>query len=208
MEIEEKKLKALESAGKLLLKYGVKSMTMDDIARELGISKKTLYLYVEDKNDLIKQIVDLDMKMDHQLICSIIDKNLNAIDESFEIFKTIVQNVGDVPPNILYDLKKYHPDAYALHREFMWTFSRKCVEDNLIKGIKEGFYRQDMNTSIVSTNYILMVINIFENSDYFGKDVHPIEIYKEIFKYHISALASNKGRKYLAEKYSSMNFNE
>jgi TetR/AcrR family transcriptional regulator, cholesterol catabolism regulator len=208
VEMDEKKLRILEDTGKLILKYGVKSMTMDDIARELGMSKKTLYLYCADKNDLIKQVIQLDMKVDHQRICSIIDKNLNAIDESFEIFKTIVQNVGDVPPNILYDLKKYHPEAYTMHREFMWKFSRKCIEENLIKGINEGYYRQDMNPELISTNYILMVMNIFENSDAFGKDVHPIEIYKEIFKYHVNAIASNKGRKYLSEKYSSMNFNQ
>ncbi len=208
MELDIKKQKVLEGAGKLILKYGVKSMTMDDIAREMGISKKTLYQYVEDKNDLIKQIIQLDMELDHEKICSIIDLHLNAIDENFEIFKSIVQNVGDVPPNILYDLKKYHPEAYAMHREFMWTFSRKCIEENLIKGIQEGYYRQDINTAVLSTNYILMVMNIFENSDAFGKDVHPIEIYKEVFKYHISAIASNKGRKYLSDNYASMNFNQ
>ncbi len=208
MHIEAKKLKVLEGAGKLILKYGIKSMTMDDIARELGISKKTLYQYVEDKNDLIKQIIQLDMQMDHADICSIVARKLNAIDESFEIFKSIVQNVGDVPPNILYDLKKYHPEAYNLHREFMWTFSRKCIEDNLVKGIEEGYYRQDINSAVISTNYILMVMNIFENSEAFGKDVHPIDIYKEIFKYHVNAIASNKGRKYLSEKYASMNFNQ
>jgi TetR/AcrR family transcriptional regulator, cholesterol catabolism regulator len=153
VEIDEKKHRILEDTGKLILKYGVKSMTMDDIARELGMSKKTLYLYFNDKNDLIKQVIQLDMKVDHQRILAIVDMNLNAIDESFEIFKTIVQNVGDVPPNILYDLKKYHPDAYLMHREFMWKFSRKCVEENLIKGISEGYYRQDINTPVISTNY-------------------------------------------------------
>ena len=208
MEIEEKKLKVLEAAGKLILKYGIKSMTMDDIARELGMSKKTLYQHVEDKNDLIKQIIQLDMEMDHNKICSIIDQNLNAIDESFEIFKSIVQNIADVRPNILYDLKKYHPEAYILHKEFMWTFSRKCVEQNLVKGIKEGYYRLDINTSVISTNYILMVMNIFENSEAFGKGMQPVKIYQEIFKYHVHAIASNKGRKYLSDNYASMNFNQ
>lgn len=208
MKIEEKKLKVLESAGKLILKYGVKSMTMDDIARELGMSKKTLYQYVEDKNDLIKQIIQIDMQMDHDQICAIVDKKLNAIDESFEIFKSIVQNIGDVPPNILYDLKKYHPEAYSLHQNFMWTFSKKCVEENLGKGVLEGYYRQDINTSVISTNYILMVMNIFENSEAFGKNMLPVKIYREIFLYHVHAIASNKGRKYLADNYASMNFSQ
>ena len=208
MKIEEKKLKVLEAASKLILKYGVKSMTMDDIARELGMSKKTLYQYVEDKNDLIKQIIQIDMQMDHDQICAIVDKKLNAIDESFEIFKRIVQNIGDVPPNILYDLKKYHPEAYSIHKNFMWTFSKKCVEENLVKGVEEGYYRQDINTSVISTNYILMVLNIFENSEAFGKDMHPVKIYREIFLYHIHAIAGNKGRKYLSDNYSSMNFNQ
>lgn len=204
---EDKKLKVLESASKLILRYGIKSMTMDDIARELGISKKTLYQYVEDKNDLIKQVMQLDMEMDHHNISAIISKGLNAIDESLEIFKSIVQTIADVPPNILYDLKKYHPEAYKLQQEFMWTFSRKCVEENLTKGIREGYYRQDINTKVISTNYILMVTNIFEKSEAFGKDMHPVHIYKEIFHYHIHAIASNKGRKYLSDNYASMNFN-
>lgn len=206
--IDEKKLRILEGAGKLILKYGVKSMTMDDIARELGISKKTLYQHCVDKNDLIKQIIELDMQMDCASMDSIFQKNLNAIDESFEVFKSIVQSIGDVPPNILYDLKKYHPEAYEMHREFMWTYSRKCVADNIKKGINEGYYLQYINTEVISTTYMLMVLNIFENSDAFGSNVHPIEIYKEVFKYHINGIASNKGRQYLTEKYSTMNFNQ
>lgn len=206
--MDEKKVRILEGAGKLILKYGIKSMTMDDIARELGISKKTIYQYVSDKNDLIKQVIELDMQMDHESICNIMLRKLNAIDESFEIFKNIVQHIGDVSPNILYELKKYHPDAYNMHRDFMWTFSKKCVEENMKKGVEEGLYRHDLNTHLIATNYILMMMNIFENSDAYGKNVHPIEIYKELFQYHINAIASNKGRKYLTDKYSSMNFNE
>jgi hypothetical protein len=90
----------------------------------------------------------------------------------------------------------------------MWTFSKQCIEDNLKKGILEGYYRQDINSTIISTNYILMVNNIFESSEAFGKDVHPIKIYEEIFLYHMHAIASNKGRKYLSDKYESMNFNQ
>lgn len=206
--MDEKKVRILEGAGKLILKYGIKSMTMDDIARELGISKKTIYQYVSDKNDLIKQVIELDMQMDHESICNIMLRKLNAIDESFEIFKNIVQHIGDVSPNILYELKKYHPDAYNMHRDFMWTFSKKCVEENMKKGVEKGLYRHDLNTHLIATNYILMMMNIFENSDAYGKNVHPIEIYKELFQYHINAIASNKGRKYLTDKYSSMNFNE
>ena len=205
MEIEEKKLKILEGAGKLILKYGVKSMTMDDISRELGISKKTLYQYVEDKNDLIKQIMQMDVEVDHGKICHIIERNLNAIEESFEIFKSILENMGDVPPNILYDLKKYHPEAYALHKDFMWAFSKNCLEENLSKGIKEGYYREDLNITVVAIGFILMMINVCENPEPW-KGLHPVDVYKEIFQYHIHAVASNKGKKYLTEKYSSMNF--
>lgn len=208
MQIDEKARKILEGAGKLILKYGIKSMTMDDIARELGVSKKTIYLYVKDKNDLIKQVIELDMQMDHESICEIQSRNLNAIDESFEIFKNIVSHIGDVSPNILYDLKKYYPDAYNMHRDFMWTFSKNCVEQNLKKGIEEGLYRHEIKTDLIATNYILMIMNIFENSDAFGKNVHPIDIYAELFHYHISAIASNKGRKYLTDKYTSLNFND
>ena len=208
LELDEKKRRILEGSARLFLKFGIKSMTMDDIARELAISKKTLYQYVKDKNDLLIQIIQLTTNEDFSAICEVLSPNRNAIDENFDVFKSIVQRQGDVPPNILFDLKKYHPDAYALQREYLWNFARKCMFDNMTKGIEEGYYREDINTSIVTTNYILMMMNIFENSEAFGKDVPPIEIYKEIFKYHVNAIASSKGRKYLAENYSSMNFNQ
>ncbi len=207
MEVEENKQRLLETAYKLILKYGVKSMTMDDIARGLGISKKTLYQYALDKNDLVKQIIHADMQINYQKINSIIHLNLKAIDESFEIFKTIIQSVDHIPPNILYDLKKYHPEAYVVNREFMWTFARKCIDNNLTKGIEEGYYRPDIKIPVISSICILMVMNMFENANAYGKPITDIELFKELFNYHINALASEKGRKYLSDKFTPMNFN-
>ena len=143
----------------------------------------------------------MEMNIYNQKISAIVDLRLNAIEESFEMFKTTIQNVGDLLPNILYDLKKYHPEAYSMHRDFMWNFIREYINNNQIKGIKEGYYRQDINSSVISTTYILMLMNVFENSDAFGKDANSAVLYKVIFNYHVSAIASDKGRKYLSEKY-------
>lgn len=205
--MEEKKQKILETVRGLILKYGIKSMTMDDIARELGMSKKTLYQYFKDKNDLIMQVMQFDIYDHEQIITSLQKQKLNAIEESLEMFKQILADFSEIQPNILFDLKKYHPEAFNLYEEFKRTYMYQCIEANLQKGIKEGFYRKDIDTAVITINYIVMVSNLFENPESFGKNRGFLILYEQIFRYHINGIASNKGRQYLADNYASMNFN-
>lgn len=208
MSDEEKKYKILEAAQRLFIRYGIKSLTMDDLARELGISKKTLYLYCEDKNDLIRQVMEFEMGDHCSKIWDIQGKELNAIDENLEVLKQVMSDFSEMHPGVLYDLRRYHPEAYSKYENFKKDFMSRCVAQNIEKGIKEGFYRDDIRVDIIVTNYMYMISNIFESSEIFGKQHNFLTIYEELFKYHINGIATNKGRKYLAEKYISMNLNQ
>lgn len=206
MEIEVKKTKILEDADKIFSKYGIKSVTMDDLAREMGVSKKTIYQFFEDKDDLVKQVMTCGMESHKCEIKNVLEKNLNAIDESLEIFKLVMTDMKDISHNVMYDLKKYHPETYKIFEHFKNHEMIQVINSNLHKGIKEGYYREDIDLEIIGRAYSVMITTVFENADYFGTKYSTGDIYKQVFKYHISGIASKKGRKYLEENYSSMNF--
>jgi AcrR family transcriptional regulator len=189
--------------GKVLLLFmrnGIKSMTMDDISRELGISKKTLYKYVTDKNDLVMKLMEEGRKLDECFVKEVQAKGMNAIDENFEISRFFVERLNNVHPSIFYDLQKYHPkawDAFTKHRN---EFIVSSVENNLKHGIEEGLYRADLNIQIIRDIFISRINDIFENKYPSSKEYSFSEIYLESFRYHIRGVASEKGIQYLIEK--------
>ena len=96
----------------LYMKYGIKSITMDDVARELGISKKTLYQYVTDKDDLVGKFIDNEIAIRQEEICKCFRIGLNAVEELFEISLFMNKMMRDQNPATEYDLKKYYPQHF------------------------------------------------------------------------------------------------
>src|ERR1035437_2884162 len=96
----------------LYMKYGIKSVTMDDVARELGISKKTLYQYVNDKNELVQKVVEMELDDKAEGFSKMNCSGLNAIEELFEVHKMIRQMLKDYNPSTEYDLRKYYPELF------------------------------------------------------------------------------------------------
>ena len=107
--VEEKEKEIILAASEVFMRLGIKSVNMDDISRQLGISKKTLYKYVSDKNDLVKKVVQTLMDMEDEAILEIQSKNLNAIEENLEIMKYIVGMLNNLHPSVMFDMEKYHP---------------------------------------------------------------------------------------------------
>lgn len=196
---DEKFVQILSDAMEVFMKYGIKSVTMDDLARQLRISKKTLYKYFKDKNDLVLKGIELHHENE---VCSIDEccqKNLNAIDESFEISRVIVDQLRNIHPSVMYDLEKYHPEALGVIDEYKKTVVKDWVSDNMRRGIEEGLYREDLNIPILTALY-LQRMNDFFHIEAFPKESTLSEIYLETFRYHIRGLASEKGIEYLKQK--------
>jgi TetR/AcrR family transcriptional regulator, cholesterol catabolism regulator len=140
----------LSASRELFFKHGLKSITMDDIARHLGMSKKTIYQFFEDKNKLIVSLNKNEMTY-HQAHFDEISKNAkNAIDEIFQMMNHLHRIFSAMNPNLLYDMQKHHPEAWSQHL----TFKEKCVypkvEENLKRGIKEGLYRENLNIKLMT----------------------------------------------------------
>jgi AcrR family transcriptional regulator len=198
--MEEEVTALFEKVMELFMRNGIKSMTMDDIARELGISKKTLYKYVTDKNDLVMKLMDRGREMDECFVRDVQEQGMNAIDENFEISRFLVQRLNSVHPSIFYDLQKYHPKAWEAFSRHRNEFIGQSVQKNLERGMKEGLYRADLNVSIIRDIFLARINDILESKYPSLKEYSFSEVYLESFRYHIRGVASEKGIRYLIEK--------
>ena len=112
--MDKMRIELIEKISLLYQKYGIKSVTMDDVATELGISKKTLYQYFDDKAGLVKDIIHHYVNYQNKAFEEISDKNLNSIELIFEISKFVSKLLKEMNPSITFDLKKYYPEAWKL----------------------------------------------------------------------------------------------
>ncbi|WP_296381125.1 TetR/AcrR family transcriptional regulator [Winogradskyella sp.] len=194
------KEKITDKAGDMFLTFGFKSVTMDDIASEMGISKKTIYKYFDNKDQLVDETVAYVQKAIDTIIDGIVAKGYNAIEENFvikNIFKNMFKNAKSSP---MYQLKKYYPETFTklMDRE-VCTFS-ECVTQNLEKGIAEKLYRQNIDKDMVMKFYFILVFGIHE-SDLFDKKLSEVvktEI--KVLEYHTRAIATLYGHSILEQE--------
>lgn len=195
--MNDKKQELIEQAKAIYLKFGIKSVTMDEMARQLGVSKKTLYSFVKDKNEL----VELCVLSEHEgEICRIGEINQtfeNAIDEILAISKYVAGTLKKLHPSIFFDLAKYHPNALKIINNHKREFVRGCVIDNLQKGIEQGYYRSNIKIEILSTLYLALMDHIMLGDIFPDTEISLDAIYEEFFRYHLKGIASQKGLEYL-----------
>lgn len=190
----------MECVRDLFMRYGLRSVTMDDIARELGVSKKTLYVHFRDKKEMVGQILNQKINSHKEEISAILEKKHNAIEENFEIMHKVGYDLAMIQPTVFFDLKKYYPEAWKIYNDFKNNFIMEVARENLERGVKEGLYRDDINMEILAINYTNMMNMIFDLEIYPYKEYDFRTVYIEIFKYHIRGVASKKGLAYLEKR--------
>lgn len=200
METENREHHILAEAGKVFMRLGIRSVNMDDIAQHLRISKKTLYQYVKDKNELVLKAVRGITDHHRTCILGICAQGHNAIDESFEITRFVASQVGQIHPSVHFDLQKYHPEAWDLLQSTERADIYKCITENLRKGIAEGLYREDLDIDVIARIYVSRFDVTFDGQ-LFPADKYRFEdVIWELFRYHTRGIASDKGVKYLVKK--------
>ena len=198
----------LKKVKTLYRKYGIKSITMDDVSHELGISKKTLYQYVSDKHDLVNRIVDNEIINSERLLDEISKKQLNAIEELFEYNRHVILMLKDYNPSMDYDLKKYYPDTYAKIREVRSQLMYEKVLLNMKKGKAEGYYRSDLDEEIIARLHISRIENLFDAELFTVNESTSSKFFLEVFVYHIRGIANENGINFLEQKLKELNSKE
>ena len=186
--------KWLKQAQALFLKYGIKSMTMDDVARELGISKKTLYQFVENKDDLILKILKFHIEIEKKQCEEQFSQTNNAIEEIMMVIEMNAKELQQMKSNIVYDLQRYHRDAWGIVAEYQQGYMYNVVRRNLDRGIAEGLYRSEINVDImtkihIATSFVLFDETIFPSSEY-----SKVTVFKEYLLHYLHGIVSEKGK--------------
>lgn len=196
MKVNQKETELLISVTELFMRLGVKSQTMDDIARHLCISKKTLYLYVKDKNELVCNGTGVMIVVEQQTISEVVKKSKTAVDELIEITKCMSSKLGEIHPSVIFDLQKYHPDAWEVIEKHKKEFVHGVMLVNLKRGIKEGFYRKNLNPEVIAGIYVMMIDSIMNPENPMVKKMTIEHLLLEAVGYHLNGISNEKGLAY------------
>jgi len=198
--IEEK---IIQASHDLFMRYSIKSITMDDIARHLSISKKTIYQYFKDKNDLVLQVTSNHLKEEKLEIQSIKSTTTNAIETLIEESMWLRRNITDMNPSLLYDLKKYHHQAWELYLESKEMVYIRSLVETLVKGISEGYFRKDIDPEILAVLRVEQIQMSLENLIYPRSRFEFKDVQTQLFNHFLNGLVSEKGRKLLKKYYTN-----
>lgn len=191
------KTRIAEHSRDVFFQYGIRSVTMDDLARELGISKKTLYQHFKSKDELVGFSIHEHLEEHQQKCIEIFGVEKNAIEKLLEIAKVSQEMLRKLKPSTIYDLQKYHKKSWDLVEEHRSEFIPKIITGNIQQGIKEGLYRENVNATIISKLY-LTLMKTLTNSVEFPPNEYPLlDVYIEFTRYHIYGIASDEGIKFL-----------
>lgn len=198
----------VEKAWKLFHQYGIKSITMDDVAHELGISKKTLYELFSDKSELVEKVVDKGIENQQMRILNAKKDARNAIEEVFDVFKVYLQLVKERFPSFEYDLKKYYPETAAKLNKIKRKEVIENISSNINRGKNEGLYREDLNAEIISRFNFLIVDNLGRQELFTIDEIYSGEFSTQMFLYHLYGILNLKGIKYLNENLDQLKINQ
>lgn len=194
------KAKIIAGAGELFTRYGVRSISMDDIARQLSISKKTIYQYFKDKDQVVTRAVQAYMELEKTEYDEIFHSSHDAVEELTKICSCMRKDFHEMNPSLLFDLKKFHPAAWEVWLEFKNDHIKNSVVNNLKKGIEEGYFRKDIDPEFLAILRVEQVQLIFNNHIFPTDQFNLKETQIKLFDHYVYGIVTDKGRK-LYEQY-------
>lgn len=187
----------LITARDFFMQYGIKSVSMDDLSSNLGISKKTLYQVVDNKEDLVMKVIENHIQVQHEEMDIILSQGHSAIEEMVKFASYIINLLKNLRPGVVYDLKKYYPSAWKKIEALHFETIDKIILGNVKKGIKEGVYRKNINPEIISRLYVAQALQITDEKLFSSKRFKMEELIREFISYHFYGIASLEGFKKL-----------
>lgn len=198
----EPKERILVKAHELFNRYGIRSVSMDDIAAQLGMSKKTLYQYYTDKDELVDAVFSSVMSENKKQCVHYQQCGENAVHEVFLAFDMMEEMFRNMNPFLLYDLEKYHPATFKKFQDYKNGFLYGVIKHNLEKGVREEVYRPEIDVDLLS-RYRLHSIMLSFNPEVFPDNrSNLLYIEQQLIEHFLYGLATPKGQK-LIQKYKN-----
>ncbi len=203
----ETQARIAEGADQMFRKFGIRSVSMDDIASNLGISKKTIYNFFSNKSEVVFQVMTLHLEQEEQDFTDIHGKSSNPVEECILILGWLEKTMSQICPAMIYDVKKYYPETWDLFTEFKYKTIRKHIIDNLNKGIEQGLYRSDMNPEIIARLRLEEIEMGFNNEIFPASEFDARLVQMELLSQYFHGITTIKGRK-LINKYLNVTEDE
>jgi AcrR family transcriptional regulator len=193
----------IQGGEELFLQAGIKSVTMDDIAKHLGMSKKTIYHFFNDKNDLVMALVKKKLEEDECQINKIIEESTNVIEEMINMMKCSEEIFSRINPIVIHDMQKYHPDAWSEFQKFKSNVLVKTLEELLTKGIKQGFIRPEIDVKILAKMRVNQVEMGFNTSIFPIAQFSAWRVQYQLLEHFNYGVCTIKGHK-LLDQYKNV----
>lgn len=190
----------LEGAYDLFSRYGLRNVTMDDIAKNLGVSKKTIYQHFDDKNKIILDLAKAEMQRHQDAFDEFAANSKNSVEEIIQLMNFMGKTFIRLNPLMFYDMQKYYPEAWVMFREFKNQCATFQITNNLEKGKEQGLYRSDLNTKILARMRMEQIELAF-NSAVFPPDKFNIaEVQLQLLNHFLHGICTLKGHR-MINKY-------
>lgn len=204
MEEQDIREKILEGTEMLFTRYGIRSVSMDDIARHLSVSKKTLYQHFADKDELVYRMSERYLTRTSKNYDEIKNTSSNSVEELSRIAVRMKQDFESINPSMLFDLQKFHSKAWSLYNQHKLDVISQSVEQNIVQGIRDGLFRSDLNPNVLARLRIAMLESGFNDNIFPREQFNFIEVQSQIFELFVYGMCTDKGRK-LYQQYIKNN---
>lgn len=185
----------LEGTEQLFHKYGIKNVTMDEIAKHLGMSKKTIYQYFKDKDELVNNLFRKKIECNKDIFENLHSEAENVVSEIFGLMKNIREMLADMNPIVFHDLHKYYPATYKLFEEFTNNFMLNMIEKSLQKGQVQGLVRPEINIKILSRMRLVNLHAAFFGRSFPSDKFNLLDVQLEMTEHFLYGVCTLKGHK-------------
>lgn len=192
-EIEEIKQKITQAAFELFQKYGIRSVTMDDIARHLGMSKKTIYQSFSEKDEIVLAVTKMHQCMWEEQANHFASTSENAIEELLRFSVVFRDQMRQLNPSLMFDLFKYHREAWLAWVSYKSKVVKQKIVDTINRGIVEGYFRSGLNVDILATFRVEQVEMAFNDSIFPRDKFRFDEVQMQLFDHFVYGCLTHKG---------------
>ncbi|MEM1327604.1 MAG: TetR/AcrR family transcriptional regulator [Bacteroidota bacterium] len=188
------KQEIIEKSTALFFKFGIRSVSMDELASHLGMSKKTIYQYFENKDDLVRQTVMDFLEKDLVITRAIRDRSSNSIEELLLLVRNMVQLLRSVSPTIIYDLQKYYRPVWDEMQNFHKEHDYTLIKENIKRGQANGLYRADIDVNVATRFHMALSFSIVDEEMFPSKTYPKDKLVMELIKHSLHSWVTEKGR--------------
>jgi TetR/AcrR family transcriptional regulator, cholesterol catabolism regulator len=192
----------ITTAEEMFIRWGFKRVTMDDIAREMSISKKTIYQFFKDKNEMVCAVTEEHLRKEEEMMEQLERESENVIDFLVKITGMIRQHIARVNPSAIMDLQRHYPEGWKIFVHYKTRVFHQSMVRTLERGMKEGYFREDLNPEIVALLRLEQVQLCFDDRVFPRNRFDMTEVQLQVFRHFIEGIMSRKGRD-LLEQYKT-----